>query len=298
MQATLVIPTLNAAALLPGLLDAAAAQSAPPEGVLVIDSSSDDGTADLARARGCTVVTIDRAAFDHGATRALALDHCSTQAVLFMTQDALPADGQVFARLLGPLQHDPVAATYARQVARADATPPEAYLRLHNYPAQPQAARTAADIHRLGVRAFFLSNVAAAYRRDALEAVGRFPRHTIMNEDMLTAARLLRAGFAVQYVADACVLHSHRYRPGQHLRRYFDIGVFMTDHAEELGATPGGGEGLAFVKGQLRHVPASWWPRCVAEAGAKWVGYQLGRRYRSLPVRWRRALSMHKAHWR
>ena len=51
-----VIPVHNRADLLVQLLDSIAAQTLPFTQTIVIDNASDDGAADLARARGCTVI--------------------------------------------------------------------------------------------------------------------------------------------------------------------------------------------------------------------------------------------------
>ncbi len=55
-QLSVIIPTLNEAAHLPGLLDALKVQTRQPDEIIVADAGSTDGTADLARARGATVV--------------------------------------------------------------------------------------------------------------------------------------------------------------------------------------------------------------------------------------------------
>lgn len=56
LQLSVIIPTLNEAAYLPGLLDALSGQTRPPDEIIVADAGSSDGTAELARARGATVV--------------------------------------------------------------------------------------------------------------------------------------------------------------------------------------------------------------------------------------------------
>ncbi len=53
---SVIIPTLNEAAYLPDLLDALAAQTLPPDEIVVADAGSTDGTVELARERGASVV--------------------------------------------------------------------------------------------------------------------------------------------------------------------------------------------------------------------------------------------------
>ena len=52
MKASLIIPTLNAQAQLPALIDALRAQTVAPQEILVVDSQSEDGTAQTARQLG------------------------------------------------------------------------------------------------------------------------------------------------------------------------------------------------------------------------------------------------------
>ena len=53
---SVIIPTLNEAAYLPGLLDALSRQTRPPDEIIVADAGSMDGTTELAWARGARVV--------------------------------------------------------------------------------------------------------------------------------------------------------------------------------------------------------------------------------------------------
>lgn len=53
---SLIIPTLNEAALLPGLLDALQSQTRPPDEIIVADAGSTDDTASLAKAHGAQIV--------------------------------------------------------------------------------------------------------------------------------------------------------------------------------------------------------------------------------------------------
>lgn len=53
---SVIIPTLNEASHLPGLLDALHAQTRPPDEIIVADAGSKDGTVEIAQARGVRVV--------------------------------------------------------------------------------------------------------------------------------------------------------------------------------------------------------------------------------------------------
>ena len=299
MQISLILPTLNAEPLIPKLFEGLGSQTSPIHDIVVMDSQSDDGTAERLRAFGADVYTIERAAFHHASVRNAGAEIATGDVLVFMTQDAAPQHPEWLERLVAPLQGE-VAASFARQVAHAGATPLETFARHTNYPPVSRVV-SAADVARLGVRAFFFSNSCSAVRRDVFETLGGFPAHTIMNEDMLFAAALLRSGYRIAYVADAVVEHSHSYSHLQTFRRYFDIGVVFEQAHAELGGLKLGGEGFSYVSKLFTHLVRTGHYDCLAaataESAAKWVGLSLGKRHRALPLELKKAFSMHRNYW-
>lgn len=299
LSASIIIPTLQPGAALPLLITALRAQTCPPAEILVIDSSSPDGAADQARHLGCQVEVIPQAAFDHGGTRNLGAARAAHRCLVFMTQDALPADTQYLERLLAPLRGGCTAA-YARQIPYPGATPLEQFHRAFNYPPEAQV-RQAADLPRLGIKAAFFSNVASAVDRQAFVAAGGFPEGVVLNEDMMLALRLLRAGGRIAYAADARVYHSHAYSTRQQFRRYFDIGASHVQASRELRQLPAIAEGIRYARSQwrwlMRHRAWVWLPRAGAELVTKWAAFQLGRRYRQLPPALVRRCSLQPGFW-
>ena len=88
-RVSIILPTLNASALWDEWVNGMRIQTFAPDLVLVVDSSSDDGTADKARAEGYRVHRIDRKDFNHGGTRQMAIDLLGdTDIAIFLTQDA------------------------------------------------------------------------------------------------------------------------------------------------------------------------------------------------------------------
>jgi len=297
----LIIPTFNAAEQWPALLQGILNQSLKPDSILVIDSSSPDRTAELARTAGFHLVTIPQSEFNHGRTRQLALQYVPHAEILvYLTQDAVLAGAEAFTNLLAGFADPRVALAYGRQLPRLQAGPVEAHARLFNYPERSQL-RTFADRQTLGFKTIFCSNSFAAYRRSVLEEVGGFPGHVILGEDTVTAARILQKGYSIAYVASACAYHSHNYTLIQEFRRYFDTGVL---HSREswLRQTFGsaGNEGMRFVRSELGHLArrAPWLlPVAPLRIAAKWIGYRLGRFERYLPRHLKRSISMHRAFW-
>jgi rhamnosyltransferase len=298
----LVIPTLNAGADLDRLVPALRSQSLRPSKFLVIDSSSTDDTVARLEAIGAEVQVIDRRTFDHGGTRQRAVETLvETDIVVFLTQDAVPADPNTLQNLVGAFQNPSVGAAYGRQLPAPNATPIAAHARLFNYPRSSEL-RSMADANRLGIKTAFCSNSFAAYRRKALLEAGGFPAHAILSEDMLVVAAMLAKGWDIMYVASAQVYHSHNYTMDKEFRRYFDIGVLHGTHPEIIArfGTPAG-EGWRFLHSELGYLSRAapfLIPNALVRTVSKYLGYRLGRLASYLPTAFNRRISMNPGYWR
>ena len=112
---TVIIPTLNAAGTLRRQLKVAPGQGMAPEEVIIVDSQSVDGIADLAATvPGVQVIPVKREAFDHGGTRDMAVRASATPYGALLTQDALPVDANWAQALLSPFEDERVAQEYVR----------------------------------------------------------------------------------------------------------------------------------------------------------------------------------------
>ena len=300
-RTALVLLTLNVEPHWQQWVEGFRGQTFKPDRVIVVDSASTDRTPELARQEGFDVHGIARRDFGHGRTRRLAAELAGdAEFIIYMTQDALFHSDDAFERLLAAFDDDRVALAYGRQVPRQHADPIEAHARLFNYP-DDNATRTMADANRLGIKTAFCSDTFAAYRRQALDEVGGFPAHLIVNEDTWLAGKLLLAGWAVAYCADAAVRHSHPTALVKDFRRYFDIGVF---HAREpwlreaFGSAEG--EGKRFVRSQmaflLKKAPLRI-PGALAGTAAKLFAYRLGLHEGRLPLWLKRTLSGQQSAW-
>src|SRR5581483_11305255 len=89
--------------------------------VLVVDSSSCDGTLELASALGAETLSIPREEFNHGGTRNLARQHLGTEVVVMMTPDAYVRDEGALDTLVAPIIAGEATIAYGRQVPRPKA---------------------------------------------------------------------------------------------------------------------------------------------------------------------------------
>ncbi|RVU00926.1 glycosyltransferase family 2 protein [Mucilaginibacter limnophilus] len=298
---SLLIPTCNAGKRWAEVIDAINKQSVQQIRKIIIDSASTDDTPALAAENGFEVINISRKEFNHGATRQLLADLAKTDIIIFLTQDAIPADELAFKNIIEVFNDANTGMAYGRQLPHQNAGHLETHARLFNYPAAP-AVRSLSEREELGFKACFCSNSFAAYRYNALQHVGGFPSASIMGEDTLVAAKMLLAGYKVAYAANACVHHSHSYTFAEEYRRYFDTRVFHEQNKwliENFGKPTG--EGLRFVKSEIKYVlnnaPLTLF-RSIGSLFAKWVGYKVGKYYTILPKKVLKYMSMHVGYWK
>ena len=118
---------------------------------------------------------------------------------------------------------------------------------------------------------------------------------------MKLCANLLHAGYAVAYVAEALVYHSHDFDVGEQFGRYFDIGMFFDQVGDPIESQNPIKRGRAFAFGQLRYLIQQrqwkWIPASLLESAAKYTAFQLGKRGGWLPQWVKRRLSRQKSFW-
>lgn len=303
MRTALIIPTRNAGAFLDRQLPALARQRLQPDEFLVVDSTSSDDTVARYRDAGAHVEVIDPRTFNHGGTRRWASQQVQADILIYLTQDSVPTDADALLHLRDAvLAEADIGVAYGRQLPHPDAGLLARQARHFNYPPEGRTKRQQ-DAVELGIKTCFSSDSFSAYRRDALDAVGGFPEDVISSEDAYVAGRMLLAGYAVRYAADACVEHSHDYRVLEEFRRYFDIGVFYGREQwirQAFGSA--GGEGLRYVKAELlalRSTGALWRaPEVLLRTAMKLLGYHIGQKEHLLDNELKRRLSMFPGYWK
>lgn len=245
--------------------------------------------------------------FDHGETRNRGMRFSRADIVVFMTDDAVPADEHLIEALVkafeqrGP-EGEAVIMAYARQLPDKDCPLAERYTRSFNY-LEESCVKTRADLEQMGIKTFFASNVCCAYDREKFWFQGGFIRRTIFNEDMIFAGKaLLQDDYAVAYAAGARVIHSHNYNCRQQFKRNFDLAVSQADHPELFGCVRSESEGIRLVKSTARFLirrGKPWLvPGLVVKSGFKFLGYRAGKCYRLLPKWLILKLTMNREYWK
>lgn len=298
-----IIPAYRPGKEFEKLLDSLSTQNYPVEKILVMNTEEKFwNTAWEKKFPKVDVVHLKKADFDHGGTRCRGARLSDSDIMVFMTQDAVPADRNLIGNLIRPLQENSkVGAAYARQLAREDCAYLEKYTRRFNYP-ETSSIKWEKDTGIYGIKTYFCSNVCAAYRRGVYLELGGFPHPVIFNEDLIFAAGAIQNGWKIIYKADARVIHSHEYTYRELIRRNFDQGVSQACHPEIFEKVKSEKEGIhlicTLVKKLLKERKYLQIIQLFVESGCKYLGYQMGKHYRQLPESFIMKLTMNHNYWR
>lgn len=247
------------------------------------------------------ILHVKKADFDHGGTRMLGANVSDADVMVFMTQDAMPADEFLVERLVKSFQDEKTAVAYARQLPKEDCAVTERYTRQFNYPDQRRKKRKE-DLKELGIKTFFCSDVCAAYRKDIFQALGGFEVPAIFNEDMFFAAKAIDAGYTVEYAADARVIHSHNYSMKQQFHRNFDLAVSQQQHPWIFEQVSSESEGMRLVWNTVKHLCHIGKPYLIPglflQSVGKYAGYFMGKRYKRLSRNKILKYTMNREYWK
>ncbi|MBZ0112387.1 MAG: glycosyltransferase [Thermoanaerobaculia bacterium] len=213
---SIVIPTLNPGPQFEELLRRLRDQefSGIVE-VLVVDSGSTDGALDVLEAHSIRTLHIDKADFNHGLTRNLAVSESRGRIVVLTVQDALPYDTRWLTSLVDCFDDPNVAGAYSCQLPRPTANP---FIRdrLRNWVASDPRRRVQrmgsfdefeelSPLEKLSQVAF--DNVSSAVRRSVVE---RIPfRRRQFGEDLDWGLRAITSGHTIVFEPKSKVVHSH-----------------------------------------------------------------------------------------
>lgn len=295
-----IIPTYRPDSQVIELVRRLKKQTVPPDRIHMIDTRSGSFPEELEEDPGIKLTRIEPEHFDHGGTRAMGADSSNAEILIFMTQDAMPANPNLIENLVKALRQEKVGAAYARQLPAKDCRVIERYTRSFNYPKE-SFVKSWDDLTKLGIKTYFCSNVCAAYRKDIYDSLGGFEERTIFNEDMILAAKIIQSGYRVAYAADAEVIHSHNYSVRQQFHRNFDLAVSQAEHPEIFEGIRSEDEGIKLVKKTAKHLLDIRKPwlivTLVMQSAGKYLGYRLGKRYQKLPGWVIRKCTMSPLYW-
>ena len=312
MTIDVIIPVYRPDAKFVGLIEGLRRQSVAVHKIIIMytRASAEDSFAGWCREVGVRVDAgepvieiheLDQSEFDHGGTRNRGAQFSEADYLLFMTDDAVPADDFLVERLMEgmrgtveELPKDPdfvgtealgfaelgVAVCYARQLPREDATLAERFSREFNYP-DADRLKSKADIGTMGIKAFFCSNVCALYNKKIFDALGGFVNRTVFNEDMIYARKALDAGYCIQYKADARVIHSHAFSDREQFQRNVLLARSQKEHPEVFADVSSEAEGFKYVKSAYAYFRKNGKGYLIVPfivtCGFRFAGYRVGK---------------------
>lgn len=200
--------------------------------VIIIDSGSTDRTVKIASSYPVRLYRITKTEFGHGKTRNLGTRAARGRYIVFLTQDATPANDCWLENLVMPLEEDSrLAGVYSRQIPRPDCNPcewrdieagaaPVSVVKRVNFDDNLQKKNY--EEHVRMIIAF--SNVSSCVRKDVLNLMP-FSEAIVMVEDQEWAKRVIEAGWTVRYESSSSVYHSHNHSSRALYQRHFDYGV-------------------------------------------------------------------------
>lgn len=300
---SIVLLTYNAERYINKLLDSLYTQTLKEFELIIIDSSSTDGTQEHLKARNIEFVEISSIDFNHGGTRSLGLELAKNNIVVYMTQDALPYDKYCLENLVAIFEkNENISISVGRQIPYLETDVFGKFARLYNYPEESNI-RSKTDISKYGIKTFFNSNSFAAYRKECLLEMGGFPKDIIMCEDSFVAAKLILQGHKILYCANAMVYHSHTYNLKEEFKRYFDIGVAYGSNKWMLDEfVTNDKEGLKFYKKETEYLIKNnkgyLIPKQLIRNIFKYSAYKIGLKHKILPIWIKKKISMHPKYWK
>ncbi len=253
MRVSVVIPTLNAGALFKEVLESVRSQEFDGELELVIvDSMSDDRTAELAKKYADVFFQVKREEFNHGETRNIAISRSSGELIALLVQDATPANKSWLKNLIKNFSDEKVAGAYSRQIPRPNCNP-LIKLRLSGWGAgkserRVQELANPEELKNLSpqqiISTFSFDNVSSMIRRSVWEKI-KFPKRRFA-EDIAWAKQVLLEGYKIVFEPESVVIHSHNKSLWYEFKRvyldhynWWEIGGFRIFNrpSEVLGAS-------------------------------------------------------------
>lgn len=154
--------------------------------------------------------------------------------LLFLEEDAIPCDDRLIRMIQNGFKDEKVVAVYGRQIPESDLSELEKGMQTYQY---SSAARrqSISNVAKDGVKAFFCSNVCAAYRRQAFLDYGTFDANCITQSENIWVANMIYLGWKVLYQANARVEYSCPLKLPQVFSQMFDVGVAQKRNSQAFG---------------------------------------------------------------
>lgn len=265
--------------------------------VLVIDSSSEDNTVNIARKYPAKIITINPKDFGHGKTRNLGAKKARGKYLVFLTHDAVPRNKHWLGEIVKDLDKKNIAGIFGRQIARANAVPMEKFFYFKMY----RGKSFLWNKRNIQYDETIFSNANSAVRKSFL-LKHPFPEDILMSEDREWALKMIDKGYDILYQSSALVTHSHDTRTINLFKRYFDFGVSHSEIGNTTNKSSFVGKGASVFLDELKYLisegKAIWIPRAVLYNFTKFFGLMAGKNQKYIPKYIKLKLSGYGGYWK
>ncbi|QYR21217.1 glycosyltransferase family 2 protein [Paenibacillus sp. sptzw28] len=233
INVSVILPTYNGIEYIDEVLTAVFSQKTQYKyEVIVVDSGSVDGTIEIVKKYPVRYYAIDKKEFGHGKTRNYAASLANGEFLVFITQDATPANDSWLDELIAGFHLDSaVACVFGKHIPRADCNPTtqkDIIYHFKNFSVTNEPLIQYVADNEEGWEHYrnnqgwmaFNSNVNSALRKDVWEQI-KF-RDVIYSEDQLMGKDIMENKYKKVYSPTASVIHSHSYPLNQYIKRFFD----------------------------------------------------------------------------
>ncbi len=213
MPVDIVMRSYNDMPLVVETLDGIGRQAGPFARLSVFDNASSDGTEETVRAVGARVFEVPQGEYVPGKVLNRAMRETDSPIVVFVNSDCTPVDDDWLRPLLAGFEDDSVAAVFGRQMAREDCRP--------LFVKDTEATYGDGALQANWRHCFSMAS--SAVRRSVWEKIP-FDEDLGYSEDIDWTWRVRQAGYAIRYVPESKVFHSHNYSLKQYYRRQYGEG--------------------------------------------------------------------------
>ncbi len=230
MDATIVIPTKNGGLLLKKVLEKVFSQKTDfSYEVICIDSGSSDESISIIKKTDAKLIQISPEEFGHGKTRNYGASLGTGEFILFITQDALPADDYWLDNMLKAIRlDDNIAGCFGKHLPypgcnfmdkRDIEGMFEGFGNTNTIYKNEDEERYEKDAGYRSILAFFSDNN-SCIRRSVWE---KYPYPEVdFSEDQIWMRSMIEKGYSKVYCPYGAVYHSHNYDTSTYFKRYYD----------------------------------------------------------------------------
>lgn len=211
-KVSVVLRSYNDAELLPRTLQSLDDQQGVDIELFVFESASTDGSKEIIERHGYSRIEhLAQGTYHSSTVLNTGTQWAETEYVAFVNSDAILLSDDVLLKLVLALEHDQkCCGAFAKQVTRPDAT---VRTKLDHYIAFENRSQ-------LGETSDYMSLVTSIIRRSCWQKIP-FETSLTYAEDYVWSDQVKKAGFALKYVDDAVVEHSHNYSDAEIYRRSY-----------------------------------------------------------------------------